>query len=267
MSDNYLMENREEIIRLEQNLVPEELKAQAEWCGLKPGMKVLEIGCGPGKSTSILWETIQPGGEIIGVSYLKNMIEHAKRTYGNRKGINFYLHDFTSPFSDIGEFDLIWVRFVLEYHKNESINILNNLKNLLKPGGLMCLLDLDHNCLNYYPISREMEKLIENIMESLQKKFNFDPYAGRKLYTYLWELGFKDIEVNIRPYHLIYGKIQEHELFNWMKKAEVLSERVPEIFNQYPGGNKGFLKDFKEFLLSKKRFIYTPIIMCKGKKP
>jgi ubiquinone/menaquinone biosynthesis C-methylase UbiE len=61
----YLMENSEESVRLEMKTDTETVRRQAEWCGIKPGMRVLDVGCGPGITTSILHEMIQPGGSII----------------------------------------------------------------------------------------------------------------------------------------------------------------------------------------------------------
>ena len=52
-----------------------------------------------------------------------------------------------------------------------------------------------------------------------------------------------------------------------MKKAEVLSDKLGDLFSQYPGGKKKFLEDFRELLLDERRFIYTPLILCKGIKP
>ena len=51
-TDSYLMENLEEAIRLEMKTDPEAVRKQALWCGLKPGMRVLDAGCGPGMITS-----------------------------------------------------------------------------------------------------------------------------------------------------------------------------------------------------------------------
>ena len=43
-------------------------------------------------------------------------------------------------------------------------------------------------------------------------------YCGRKLYSFLYDLGFEQIRVNIVPHHLIYGEIRDLDFFNWIKK-------------------------------------------------
>mgnify|MGYP001292049046 CR=1 FL=1 len=57
----YLMENRDEIIRLEGKTDPGAFYRQAAWCGVRPGMRVLDAGCGPGLTTSFLREMVMPG--------------------------------------------------------------------------------------------------------------------------------------------------------------------------------------------------------------
>lgn len=266
-NNSYLMENMEESIRLETKTDPEVIQGQAQWCGLKPGLRILDAGCGPGKTTSILYGMIQPEGSIMGVDYSEERIKYAKEHYGRNSGIDFQVHDLRDPLHSIGTFDLIWVRFVLEYNRSESPDIIQNLTACLNPGGHLCLLDLDHNCLNHYELPRKTEKILMEMRDRIEKEYNFDPYSGRKLYAYLYDLGYKDIQVDLMAHHLIYGKIQEVDAFNWIKKAEVTSKKTRENHQSYPGGHTKFFSDFIRFFNDPRRFTYTPLILCKGMKP
>jgi len=261
------MENVEEAIRLEIKTDPEAVRKQALWCGLKPGQRVLDAGCGPGKVTSILNEMIQPGGMILGIDYSEKRISHAKKHYGRESGIDFQFHDLRNPMEGMGRFDLIWVRFFLEYFRMESPDIVRNLTRCLKPGGCLCLLDLDHNCLNHYELPIKMEKVFSMLTNRMEEKFNFDPFAGRKLYSYLYDLGYENIQLNLMAHHLIYGKVRDEDIFNWIKKMEVISMKTKELYAEYPGGHDAFFEDFKKFFLDPRRFTYTPLILCKGVKP
>ena len=264
---DYFMENEAESLRLEVKTRPEAVQKQALWCGLKPGLRVLDAGCGPGKVTSILYEMLQPGGSIVGIDYSEERIRYAKQHYGQKPGIDFKISDFTKPLNGLGRFDLIWVRFVLEYYLMGSAAILENLTACLKPGGCLCLLDIDHNCLNHYGLPAKMEQLLFDIMAKLEKKYNVDPYAGRKLYAYLYDLGYEDIKMEIMSDSVIYGKVRDKDAFNWMKKVEVASMKVREIFEHYPGGYNEFHTDFIRFINDPRRFIYTLLILCKGMRP
>ncbi|MBW1863299.1 MAG: class I SAM-dependent methyltransferase [Deltaproteobacteria bacterium] len=265
--NSYLMENLEEVIRLEIKTDPDTVRKQALWCGLRPGLRVLDVGCGTGKVTSILHKMIQPGGEIVGVDYSEERIRYARQHYGRQAGIGFHCHDLRNPMDGLGLFDLVWVRFFLEYYRLESPDITRNLSSRLKPGGYLCLLDLDHNCLNHYEMPAEMERTLFEAMGILEEKHNFDPYAGRKLYSYLYDLGYEEIQMSLTAHHLIYGELNKADAFNWRKKVEITLMKTPEIFKRYPGGYEKFFADFTRFLNDPRRLTYTPLILCKGMKP
>ena len=264
---SYLMENLEEILRLEIKTDPEAVRKQARWCGLKPGLRVLDAGCGPGKVTSILYEMIQPGGTILGVDYSETRIKHAEKHYGKGSDIAFQIHDLREPLDGMGSFDLIWIRFVLEFNRTESFDIVKNLTAVLRPGGCLCLLDLDHNCLNHYKLPQDLEDIVFRLMRKLENEYNLDPYSGRKLYSFLYDLGYEKIGMELMAHHLIYGVMKQEDVFNWMKKGEVSSLKTRDLFQDYPGGHDAFVAAFTEFLHDPRRFIYTPLILCKGIKP
>jgi hypothetical protein len=73
--------------------------------------------------------------------------------------------------------------------------------------------------------------------------------------------------LDLRAHHLIYGKIKDEDIFNWLKKAEVALVRAKERFDQYSREFEVFYSDFISFLSHPRRFTYTPLILCKGRKP
>ena len=263
----YLMENDEEEKRLDIKTDPAAVKEQASWCGIGPGARVLDVGCGPGKTTSLLYELIQPGGEAVGVDFSEKRINYARKAYSNKPGLEFHIKDMRLPMDDIGSFDFIWIRFILEYYYNGSVDIIRNVSMNLKPGGWLCLLDLDNNSFNHWEMPKEMEIVANKCIKRMQKEYNFDIYAGRKLYSYMYDLGFEDISMNLIAHHLIYGELKAVDEFNWMKKIETFIQKVPDIFEFYQGGSEKFVNDFKIFFKDPRRFTYTPLIICKGRKP
>lgn len=267
-SSFYLMENEDEAIRLEVKTDRQAVVEQAKWCGISPGFRVLDAGCGPGITTSILHDMVQPSGNVVGVDYSEKRIEYATRHYSNKAGIEFHLHDLREPLNALGEFDLIWIRFVLEYHRVGSLDIIKNLTKCLKPDGILCLLDLDYNCLSHYELPPAIAGLLPKLMDKLDEEFNFDTFIGRKLYAYLYDHGFEDIQMNLMPHHLIYGdNISDGDIYNWFKKVEIAAKRLGDYLVDYPGGPGNFSDDFKKFFLDRRRFTYTPLILSKGKKP
>ena len=174
---------------------------------------------------------------------------------------------FFEPLEDLGKFDFIWVRFILEYYRTNSMELTKRFAGLLKPGGIMCLIDLDHNCMNHSGLSPQLEQTIHLAIKLVEEKYDFDPYVGRKLYTYLYDLGFNNIDVDISAHHVIFGELTDVDAFNWMKKIEIASTKIDFGSECGHWGYAEFQKEFHQFFHDPRRFTYTPLILCRGTKP
>jgi ubiquinone/menaquinone biosynthesis C-methylase UbiE len=265
-SEKYIMESDDETRRLDMKTNGEAVEKQALWAGIKPGMRVADLGFGSGKTTYHLYKLAQPNGKAVGVDYSGERISFARKHYKG-KNLEFLHRDIREPLNDLGKFDFIWVRFVLEYHKTNSFEIVKNLSRILKPGGILTLIDLDYNCLSHFGLSKRLENTLIEIVNTLEFNAGFDPYSGRKLYSYLYDLGFNNINVDMCPHHLIYGELGDIDAFNWDKKAEVAVKQSGFEFKEYEGGYDEFYDEFTRFFSDPRRFTYTPLILCRGTKP
>ncbi len=262
----YLMESEAESLRLTLKTDDEKTAAQAAWAGLRPGMRVADLGCGPGRTTAVLHEMAQPGGVAVGLDFAPSRIAHAESHYA-RPGLAFHCRDIREPLGDLGLFDFVWLRFVLEYYRAGSFELVKNVLDILKPGGILCLIDLDSNCLNHHQMPPRLAATVTSLMAALQETGDFDPYVGRKLYAYLYDLGFSEIKVEVTGHHVIYGELQESDAFNWLRKAEVAPARLGYSFELYPGGQPEFVAEFQQFFADPRRFTYSPLILSRGCKP
>jgi SAM-dependent methyltransferase len=265
-SPSYLMENDQEAKRLDLKTDQARLEQQARWAGIRSGMRVADVGCGSGKTSFFLHQLVQTGGEVLGIDASIERIAHAQNTY-QADGLHFTCRDFYAPMTDLGQFDFIWVRFVLEYHRRDAAMIVGNLMQILKPGGILCLIDLDHNCLNHYGMPLRLESALAEIMALLEANANFDPFMGRKLYSFLYDLGCKEIDVQLAAHHLIAGQLDDVDAYNWLRKVDVAVQNSGYGFPAYAGGYQEFREEFKRFFSDPRRFTYTPLIACRGIKP
>lgn len=262
----YLMESEEEAIRLDVKTDARAVERQARWAGIKPGMRVADLGCGSGKTTSCLHKLVQPGGSALGVDIAGQRIDYARQHY-RAEGLEFTIRDIRESLDDLGRFDFIWIRFVLEYYLSESAEMVRNAARALAPGGILCLVDLDCNCLRFCGLPARVERAVTGIMEQLEKRRNFDPYVGVKLYSFLYDLSFDDIQVKIVPHNLIYGTFKENEKFNWTKKAEIAGKLSGFDFKEYPGGINEFIAELQRHFSDPRVFTYTPLVICRGRHP
>lgn len=261
----YLMESEEESLRLDLKTDARTIQKHARWAGIRAGMRVGDLGCGPGKTSYTLNRLVQPGGATLGIDISPLRIDHAKNHY-HAAGLNFVLGDIRQSLEPHGAFDFLWIRFVLEHYRSSGFEIVKNVCSALKPGGILCLIDLDYNCLSHFGLSSRLEESLRGLMRHLEQRGDFDPYAGRKLYSFLYDLGFRHIRIALSAHHLIYGPITKKDLFNWTKKVEIAAKRSGYPFKEFEDGFEGFYREFQSFFRDSRRFTYTPILCCRGEK-
>lgn len=265
---DYMMEHDQETIRLEVKTDIKDVAQQAQWAGISAGMRVADVGCGPGKTSRALFDLVQDGGgEVVGIDIVKQRVAYAQEKY-QVSGIQFVHRDAREPLIGIGEFDFIWARFLLEYHGSKAYQIVQNLFKILKPGGILCLIDLDYNCLSHHGVPERLIQALHGATERHQQDSDYDPYVGRKLYAFLYDIGCQDIDVMMKAHHLIFGNLNEVDEFNWTRKAEIGVKYSGWDFHQaFDGGYGEFLEDFKRHFADPRRFTYTPLIAVHGTKP
>jgi ubiquinone/menaquinone biosynthesis C-methylase UbiE len=262
-----ILKTPEETIRLDRKTDLNAIKKQALWAGIQPGMRVADLGFGSGKTTYCLNSLVSPSyDKTIGIDNVEERVLYAK-THHNNEDIEYIHGDIREPLDGLGLFDFIFIRFVLEYNRKESFHIVKNVSKILKSGGILCLIDLDYNCLSHFELPKNLETAVYGIMNTLEEKADFDPYVGRKLYSYLYDLKFEDINVDLAHHQLIYGALGEIDDFNWMKKIELAGRNSGYDFSEYKGGFNEFSDEFKKFFSDHRRFTYNIVISCRGCKP
>ncbi|MCK5716765.1 MAG: methyltransferase domain-containing protein [Thiomargarita sp.] len=98
---------------------------------LKPGMRVLEIGCGTGLFTEMFAKT---GAELVAVDISPELLEAAKKRHLPENQVKFLEKRFED--CDVeGPFDAIIGSSILHHLELESA--LSKIYSLLKPGGIM----------------------------------------------------------------------------------------------------------------------------------
>ena len=261
----YLMENAEEAKRLELKTDKAAVIRQAAWAGIGPGMRVLDVGCGTGITTEALAELVGETGQVTGLDFSQERLTIAREQCSSNR-VDYVHHDILSPYYASEPYDAVWSRFFLEYFRKDQRHIVMNSVASLRPGGIACLADLDNNSLSHCGLSDRLQQTFEDIVGRLERDFDFDPYAGRRLYGHLYSLGFQDIACKGEMHHLIYGKTDENEQYNWLRKLEVLAQKSGCPFTAYNGNFDDFHAEFKAFLNDPLRFTYTPLIIARGIK-
>lgn len=115
----------------------------------------------------------------MGIDFAGDRIQFAEKHYAETRH-RFRCMDLRQPLDELGAFDFIWIRFVLEYYLEGSVDIIRNAASALKPDGRLCLLDLDYNCLTHYPMKVEMESILQKLVFKMMQKFSFATLRGQE---------------------------------------------------------------------------------------
>ena len=153
------------------------------------GSRVLEVGCGVGAQTVILAEH-SPEATIEAVDISLDSLREARNAI-NRDGISgasFYQTDILSlPFA--GEsFDHVFVCFVLE-HFTRPLDVLLELKRVLRKGGTLTVIEGDHGSCFWYPCTEYSRRVWRCLVEA-QARLGHNSLVGRELYPLLMKSGF-----------------------------------------------------------------------------
>ena len=85
--------------------VPEDLKAALEEGWIKPGSKVMDIGCGGGELSAWLSEQ---GHTVLGTDFSTAAIEKARSWFGDKyQNLSYEVVDICKDATSIGKFDVL----------------------------------------------------------------------------------------------------------------------------------------------------------------
>jgi len=159
--------------------------------------RVLEAGCGVGAQTVTLARN-SPDARIVSIDVSPDSLARAraKAEAAGLGNVEFRQADiFDLPF-DPGSFDHVFVCFVLE-HLAQPVEALIALKELLRPGGTITVIEGDHGSAYFHPESPEAREAILCLV-ALQREAGGNALIGRQLYPLLVSAGFDDIHVSPR---------------------------------------------------------------------
>jgi ubiquinone/menaquinone biosynthesis C-methylase UbiE len=178
------------------------------------GSRVLEAGCGVGAQTVTLARN-SPNALITSVDISETSVTEARRKIAaaGLTNVQFEQADiFSLPYKP-ESFDHIFVCFVLE-HLSRPVEALQTLKNHLRHGGTITVIEGDHGSACFHPDSEAARQAIQCQVE-LQRRAGGNAMAGRELYPLLRSAGYRSIRVSPR---MVYVDSSKPELVEGFTK-------------------------------------------------
>lgn len=165
-----------------------------EGADLKPGLRVLDLGCGPGFFAAGLAGLVGESGHVDGADINARFVADANRR-ADRPNLKFHhVTDHRLPFAD-ATFDRVIMKNVLEYVPDVAATLAEVFR-VTKPGGRAHIIDSDWGFLLVEPWGKART---EAFFDAAAPAFN-ERYIGRKAAGALRSAGFSPAKVKISAF-------------------------------------------------------------------
>jgi len=148
--------------------------------GMRPGMRVLDLGCGAGDVAMLAAELVGLSGAVVGIDRAPEAIDLASKRaehYGFQN-ITFRVATETD-LADDERYDFVVGRYVL-FHQPDPIGFLRAALRLLHPGGILALHEMDlRKSGETLPVVPRVDALVAEIMAAMRKGIPQPDVAGR----------------------------------------------------------------------------------------
>jgi ubiquinone/menaquinone biosynthesis C-methylase UbiE len=164
---------------------------------LRPGMAVLDCGCGPGSITLGIAERVGHG-TVVGVDISESQVERGRQSAAVREIINVSFREgsaYELPFPE-ASFDAVFSHALLE-HLREPARALREFRRVLRPGGRVGISGPDWDVFLYSPPWEKLTAAIRAYTD-IQNRNGGDTRLGRKLVELLIDTGFVEVKAQAR---------------------------------------------------------------------
>ena len=162
---------------------------------LLPGMRLLDVGCGPGSITVDLAALVAPG-EVVGVDREPAVLEGARSLAAARGLANTHFEPadvYQLPF-DGGSFDVVYAHQVFQ-HLARPVEGLREVRRVLRPGGIVAIRDSDYGTMVHAPHEPLLDRWLE-LYHQVTRANGAEADAGRHLKGWAVAAGFTDVEAS-----------------------------------------------------------------------
>jgi arsenite methyltransferase len=128
-------------------------EATLQRLNLKPGERVVDIGCGPGFLCESMAATVGPAGRVVGIDISEDLIRFATESKTSDT-IDYRIGDATALSVETAQFDLAVSTQVLEY-VTDADAALAEMFRVLRPGGRAFTVDTDFDSWIWHAADRE----------------------------------------------------------------------------------------------------------------
>lgn len=175
-----------------------------QMAGIAAGMRVLDLGSGPGDVAFLAAARVGPAGLVVGIDSSPAAIEAARHRAQRDKigNVSFLQADIRTvdPASELGgTFDAVIGRLVLLYVP-EPVEVVARCAAALRPGGVLLAMEYDMTVAGSVPSGPLGRRAMAWLLAAFQRT-GHDPALGTRLIGILAAAGFDDpVGVGMQAY-------------------------------------------------------------------
>jgi ubiquinone/menaquinone biosynthesis C-methylase UbiE len=164
--------------------------------GIANAETILDVGCGTGRMAREI--AVQyTRSQVIGIDRSAEIIAKARDSSNCLPNLSFRVGDVELLEFPDRSIDFVSARLLFQ-HLPQPLTALTEIYRILKPGGKVCILDIDESWFSLHPEPDSFRELRRTI-SIWQKSQGGDPCVGKKLGAYLQESQFANIHVSVEP--------------------------------------------------------------------
>ena len=159
---------------------------------LRPGLDVLDVGCGPGTITADLAALVAPG-TVTGVDASEGVLDKAREAAvaDGVDNVRFAVADVHALDFPDDSFDVVHAHQVLQ-HVGDPVGALREMRRVCRPGGVVAVRDSDYGAFTWFPGTPVLDGWLA-LYRKVARANGGQPDAGRRLLSWAREAGFEDI--------------------------------------------------------------------------
>jgi ubiquinone/menaquinone biosynthesis C-methylase UbiE len=116
---------------------------------LRPGLSVLDVGCGSGAITVGIAKAVGPEGSVVGIDQDEGLLQLARKEHGGVPNLQFEDGDATS-LSYRAQFDIVTAARTLQWISEPDLAI-SKMRQAAKLAGMLVVLDYNHATTEWTP--------------------------------------------------------------------------------------------------------------------